>query len=167
MKFFRLLPVLCLCLLCGVAFASAAEGAPAPDGMTTETVTMETDDKNIIVNVTVPAAPEPTPTSTPEPVAFEDIPVKFDTFSVSAVDSEPPLDEGDTSLVALIASLFGAYEPRTQTVTEHLSDGSSVTSTQIVPGVAGMDFEWLAGVGLFAVILLSFFKLVGVLLKHG
>lgn len=165
MKFFRLLSVLCLCLLCGVAFASATEGAPGD--VTTETVTTETDDKNIIVNVTVPAAPEPTPTPTPEPVVFEDIPVTFDTYSVSAVDPAPPVEEGDTSLVALIASLFGAYEPRTQTVTEHLSDGSSVTSTQIVPGVAGMDFEWLAGVGLFAVILLSFFKLVGVLLKHG
>lgn len=71
------------------------------------------------------------------------------------------------ALTSVIASLFGEYTPRTQTVTEYLADGSSVTYQQYVPGVAGMDWDWLAGVGLFGLCLLSFFKIVGGVLKRG
>lgn len=53
---------------------------------------------------------------------------------------------------ALITSLFGVYEP--------VMAGEVVAS-----GLAGVDWPWVAGVLLFAIVLYSFFRLVGVLLK--
>lgn len=63
----------------------------------------------------------------------------------------------------IIQSLFGVYTPITyESVT---ADGS--LQTLPVLGVAGVDWEWLAGVLLFAIVLYAFFRLVGVLLKNG
>lgn len=74
----------------------------------------------------------------------------------------------DASMRDVVIQVFGEYSPRTQTVTQYLSDGSLLgTTTEIVPGVAGMDWTWISGVLLFALVLASFLKLVGVLLKHG
>lgn len=86
-------------------------------------------------------------------------------YSTSVLNESAAVD-GDT-MSAVIASIFGEYQPRTQTVTDYLSDGSAVTSQQIVPGLAGLDWPWIAGVSLFALVLASFLKLVGVLLKNG
>lgn len=96
------------------------------------------------------------------------------TFSVLSIAD---LDEAETgvsgsgeeaSMRDVIVQVFGEYSPRTQTVTQYLSDGSLLgTTTEIVPGVAGMDWSWISGVLLFALVLASFLKLVGVLLKHG
>lgn len=52
----------------------------------------------------------------------------------------------------LILSLFGAYTP--------VMSGEAVAF-----GLAGVDWPWVAGVLLFAIVLYSFFRLVGVLLK--
>lgn len=54
----------------------------------------------------------------------------------------------------VVLSIFGAYAPLMQ------PDGSTY-----VLGVAGVDWVWIAGIILFSVVLFSFFKLVGVLLK--
>lgn len=78
---------------------------------------------------------------------------------VSADDSSQALSD---SLVAL----FGPYEPQMETVTEVLSDGSSVTYERVIPDVAGLDYEWIASVGLFALILFCFFRIVGGALKQ-
>lgn len=66
---------------------------------------------------------------------------------------------------ALLVTLFGSYTPVTYQVFETLADGSSVAHDVIASGSAGLDWTWIAGVALFAIVLLSFFKLVGVLLK--
>ena len=86
-------------------------------------------------------------------------------YSTYALD-DATLSYDSGTMAAVIVQVFGEYQPRTQTVTDHLSDGSSVSYEQIVPGVAGMDWHWISGVALFSLMLYSFLKLVGVLLKN-
>lgn len=56
-------------------------------------------------------------------------------------------------LYSVITQLFGSYSPLVD------SEGAVIT------GIAGVDFAWLAGVFLFAIVLWSFFKLVGGVFK--
>ena len=67
----------------------------------------------------------------------------------------------ESSIPAVLVSLFGEYQPRTQTVTEHLADGSTVEYTQIVDGVAGIDWTWIASVALFAMFLYCLLRMIG------
>ena len=48
----------------------------------------------------------------------------------------------------LMVTIFGSYEP-----------------IYGIDGVAGMDWEYILGVVLFAIVLYSFFRLVGMVLK--
>ena len=64
----------------------------------------------------------------------------------------------------LILSLFGAYEP-VMTMETHVVADVAQTVEVVAAGVAGVDWPWVAGVLLFAIVLYSFFRLVGVLLK--
>ena len=57
----------------------------------------------------------------------------------------------------LVLSLFGTYEP----ITAVAADGVETVAS----GLAGVDWPWIAGVLLFAIVLYSFFRLVGVLLR--
>lgn len=82
---------------------------------------------------------------------------------VYAIDTPP--DRDAVQLPELLVDLFGSYEPKTYTVTEYLPDGETVISQQYVPGLAGMDFEWLASIGLFALMIYCLFKLIGGVLK--
>lgn len=84
--------------------------------------------------------------------------------TVYAIDT-PPDDRDAVQLPELLVDLFGSYEPKTYTVTEYLPDGETVISQQYVPGLAGMDMEWLASVGLFALVIYCLLKLVGGVLK--
>lgn len=56
----------------------------------------------------------------------------------------------------LILSLFGPYEPVTM-----IQDGVEVVAS----GLAGVDWPWLMGACMFAIVLYSFFRLVGVILR--
>ncbi len=76
-----------------------------------------------------------------------------------------PADGELAQLPALLKELFGEYQPKTRTVTQVLADGSSVSYQEYVPGVAGMDIEWLASVGLFALFLFCVMKGVGGVFK--
>lgn len=67
---------------------------------------------------------------------------------------------------AIINDLFGVYTPRTQSVCTYLPDGTIVTSTEIVPGVAGLDYSWISGVLLFALVLFGFLRFLGVIFKR-
>lgn len=61
----------------------------------------------------------------------------------------------------LIITLFGSYEPVMTTVTDEV-----LGSVQMVAsGMAGVAWEWISGVVLFAIVLYSFLRLVGVLLR--
>lgn len=135
---------------------------PPPDPVTVET---EAGDKNIVVNVTLPAlaSPEPTP-ELPADALAEPGP-SFTPYSVSSLDDTPPADGTTATLADTVTALFGAYTPRTQTVTDHLADGTTVTSQQVIPGVAGLDWPWLTSVGLFALFLYGVLRLIGGLIK--
>ena len=85
---------------------------------------------------------------------------------VSRVVELDPYVEGDSgALVSVVKTVFGDYQPRTQTVTEVRSDGSTVTYTETVDGFAGLDWYWLGGVLVFCIVLLSFFKFLGGVFK--
>lgn len=92
-----------------------------------------------------------------------DVTPGYSTYSLD--DSNPAYDSG--TMADLIVRVFGEYQPKTQTVTDHLSDGTSVSYEQYVPGAAGVDWHWVSGVCLFALVLWSFFKLLGVFFKNG
>ena len=72
------------------------------------------------------------------------------------------LEEG--SMKYVVRSIFGSYTPVTESVTTYLADGSAVTSTQVVAGVAGVDWPFICGVALFSILLYSFLRLLGVIL---
>ncbi len=82
-------------------------------------------------------------------------------FALAALES----DSGST-LVQAVRNLFGTYTPRVQTVTTYVDGEITAVEEQYVPGVAGMDWEWIAGTALFALVLWSLFKLLGVLFKN-
>lgn len=84
------------------------------------------------------------------------------TRQVTVVEDPSPVI---SSLKAAMLEVFGPYEPTTQTVTEYLSDGSTVSYTEIVPGLAGLDWEWIATVGLVALVLFCILKMIGGVLK--
>lgn len=81
------------------------------------------------------------------------------------VEIDPYVDGEGGALVSVVNTVFGDYQPRTQTVTEVLSDGSTVTYTETIEGLAGLDWYWLGGVLIFCIVLLSFFKLLGSVFK--
>lgn len=77
--------------------------------------------------------------------------------SVSALDPEQPDREG---LAGVVSGIFGEYMPRTYTTSTYIN-GEVVSGTEIVPGLAGLDWPWLCGAVLFVVMLFCLFKLLG------
>lgn len=75
------------------------------------------------------------------------------------------IEDGDNSLLAMVNSVFGDYQPRTQTVTETYPDGSTVTYTEVIDGLGGLDYYWFGGVLVFCIVLWSFFKFLGGIFK--
>lgn len=102
---------------------------------------------------------------------------RHDTLSVTSVAPDIPevpsrfvysQSEPETpTLAETIRSLFGTYTPRTQTVTTYYDGQPISTEEQIVPGLAGLDYEWLTGVGMFALVTFCLFRLLGGILKNG
>jgi len=81
----------------------------------------------------------------------------YSTITLDETASTAPSD----SIPGVLTALFGEYTPRTQTVTQYLSDGTEVSSTQIVPGLAGLDWLWLSSVVLFGMGLYCVFRAIG------
>ena len=57
-------------------------------------------------------------------------------------------------MLDLLTALFGVYAPLLDPVTG-----------QVIPGFSGVDWPWLAEVGLFALCLFCAFRILGVVLK--
>ena len=70
-----------------------------------------------------------------------------------------------SGLAAVVADIFGEYQPLTQSVEVAGEDGTVNTVVEVVPGLAGLDWEWIAGVLLFLVMLRGFLLCVGGVLK--
>ena len=71
-------------------------------------------------------------------------------------------------LKALISSIFGEYTPITTTsvITETVgNDTHQYLVETVASGAAGVDYEWLAGVFLFGILLFCLMKLLGGVLK--
>lgn len=67
---------------------------------------------------------------------------------------------------SIIYDLFGSYSPNTYLVTTTTTNpetGESVVTEayKIAEGMAGVDFEFIAGVLLFAICLWSMFRMMG------
>lgn len=75
-----------------------------------------------------------------------------------------PAPADRAGLAGMLADIFGAYTPRTYTATTYV-DGQTIVGTEIVPGVAGLDWPWLSGVALFCLTLWSVYRLLGGLWK--
>lgn len=152
--------VLCFCFFLSVpVFAeesvddSSSDVSSAADSESPDSSPVESSDESIV------------DASSEDPVVSSLVDDSVSSYSTYALDDATfSYDSG--TMAAVIVQVFGEYQPRTQTVTDHLSDGSSVSYEQIVPGVAGMDWHWISGVALFSLMLYSFLKLVGVLLKN-
>ena len=67
-------------------------------------------------------------------------------------------------MTQILQDIFGVYTPIT---TEVYSDAGEYVGTVVASGMAGVDWQYLAGVALFAIVLISVFKLLGVILKNG
>lgn len=134
----------------------------SPDTVT-ESVTTEVDGNNITVNVTLPSAESSVTSGDEEDAEIEGTP-SYASYATRVLDDVETYDDIST-LPSVITALFGTYAPRTQTVTEYLSDGSSVTYSEVVPGLAGLDWSWVASVALFGMALYCVFRLIGGLFK--
>lgn len=108
-------------------------------------------------------ADDTTQTDTGSPVIIMQSESPAPSATRSTVLDTPSLSDG---LPTVVRSVFGEYQVRTQTVTETAADGTSTTSVEPVPGLAGLDWYWLAGVFLFTVVLWSFFRFLGVVFKR-
>lgn len=84
----------------------------------------------------------------------------LDDDPVVVVDVNPDASTR-SQLMDAVVSIFGEYSPRTQTVTTYLTDGTAVQSVEVVPGLAGLDWVWISGVGLFALFLFCLMRLLG------
>lgn len=80
---------------------------------------------------------------------------------------DPPV-EVLTGLKSMVTSIFGEYTPVTTTsvISETVgNDTYQYLVETVAPGAAGVDYEWVAGVLLFAILLYCFMKLLGGVLK--
>lgn len=146
--------------------SDSSDSSDTSPNTTTETLTTETDGNNITVNVTLPASESSVSSGEEEEEGnlllqkeMEETP-SYTSYATRTLDDVETSDN-ETTLPGVVTSLFGTYTPRTQTVTEFLSDGSTVSYTEVVPGVAGLDWPWITSVSLFAMVLYCVFRLIG------
>lgn len=159
--------------------ADSSPSADTPDTTVSADATTS-DEGGVTVNVTIQQAETPGDEAAPEDTAspLEDIPIfapdasedaaAYRTFTVVSQDDDETLSpsDGPSVMADVVVSVLGEYRRKTQTVTEMDSEGNILaTSTETVPGLAGLDYEWIAGAVLFALFLFSLMKLIGGLLK--
>ena len=145
------------------------------DPVTVETIKKE--EEGVTVNVTI-QQPETAPVEELPAELVEDAPqdVLEDeeslpvvrTFSVSSLDDLAPLSLGDAPQVMAdaVIQVLGEYHQKTYTVQEVDSSGNVVaTSMEYVPGLAGLDYPWIAGAVFFGLFLVGIFKLLGGLMR--
>lgn len=158
-------------------------GASSPDTSLDSTVTADSttsDDGGVTVNVTIQQPETPTDESPSEvsETPLENLPVSvldgqddtsaYRTFTVVSPDDDEAVQspDGSTVMADVVVSILGEYRRKTQTVTEMDSDGNILAvSTEIVPGLAGLDYKWIAGASFFGLFLLALMKLIGGLIK--
>lgn len=137
--------------------------------------------------VVTPDIPATAPETPPPPVyAVPGTPLVPDTLDIPA-DAAPTAEshevftvttipefaraalepDSENTLAQAVRDLFGTYTPKVQVVNTYV-DGELISAEeQYVPGVAGMDWEWLAGFSVFLLMLYCLFRLLGGSVKYG
>ena len=64
----------------------------------------------------------------------------------------------------LIEMIFGIYTP---VMTDVFDTAGNYVGSVVASGSAGVDWTYIGGVVLFAIVLWSFFRLLGVVIRHG
>lgn len=155
------------------------EGLPSPEPSATEAPVVEVPsdegmEPELIPDDEITSDPEEIPVDGSDPNVdpglsdsdgTTEIPVIE--YTSSAVVKDMALFSSDytPALMQAIYAVFGEYTPRTYTVTTYLDDGSAVESVEVVPGLAGLDYNWLAGVALFTLVLYCIFRMIGGLFR--
>lgn len=67
-------------------------------------------------------------------------------------------------MTQLLTDIFGIYTP---VLTDVYDEAGNYVGSVVASGMAGVDWPYIAGVLLFAIVLVSVFKLLGVILKNG
>lgn len=189
MKFFRAtapgLVALALCLCAVPAFASEAPDAPAPDAPGTgEALTDGSDtpapDSDNPDTGDIPAGDDGGGTaggSYTVTCSGADVTLHLDNRTYTTVadvdgtaapaEDPAPADtpDGSGTLPSFLRAMFGPYTPKTQTVTTYFDGQPLDVSTEYVPGLAGLDVEWLASVALFGMVVYCLFRLLGGIVK--
>lgn len=174
MKFFRQAsPVLvALALFLGIVPAFASEAPDFAGSYAPETGEVLTDDPDI----PAPSGDGPVLDYTPPDtvtVSGADVTVYLDDRSYTSVidvggglspadDDIPSVSHGDSgTLPGFLRAMFGEYTPKTQIVSTYFDGQLMEVSTEYVPGIAGMDMEWIASVILFGLVVYCLFRMLG------
>lgn len=89
-------------------------------------------------------------------------------FTIKDLRPSDPPAEALTGLKSMVTSIFGEYAPVTTTtvISETVgNDTQQYLVETVASGAAGVDYEWIAGVVLFAIMLYCLMKLLGGVLK--
>lgn len=147
---------------------SAEEPAASP----VEIETTTSQEEGVTVNVTI-TQPEAAPATVsedlledPEAVpATVSLDAAYTVTSPTVLEDDEPVD-GDPVMVDVITSILGEYRRQTYTVEQYDSNGDLIaTSTEYVPGLAGLDWAWIAGAIFFGLVLSAGFRLLGGLIR--
>lgn len=164
-----LVVLLLVCSMVCVVFAAEPDPAtdgqdPAEDSVVGEAASSE--DPQIVVTPNITVEPAPVEYEVYTEGTTVDLSLTLADQPAAAV-AAPALDapEPADGFVQAVSAIIGTYNPRTETVTVTAEDGSVQTYQQIVPGLAGMDWPWIFSALLFAVVVYSFLRCVGVLLR--
>lgn len=189
MKFFRAtapgLVALALCLCAVPAFASEAPDALASDEagigeVLTDGSSAPAPDSDSPDTGDIPAGDDGGGTaggSYTVTCSGADVTVNLDNRTYTTVtdvggaeataEDPAPADtpDGSGTLPSFLRAMFGAYTPKVQTVTTYFDGQPLDVSTEYVPGLAGLDVEWIASVALFGMVVYCLFRLLGGIVK--
>ena len=129
-------------------------------------------EEGVTVNVTI-QQPEAAAASVEEdPVDGEEMAAEVLAVDAAYTVTSPTVledtqsDTADPVVVDVITSVLGEYRRQTYTVEQYDSSGELIaTSTEYVPGLAGLDYAWITGAILFGLVLAAGFKLLGGLIR--
>lgn len=143
--------------------APALPEAPVEDQASVETSPVDLDDPGLLSGPGSLDAPTYDVTETPA----GDIIIEEHSYTRTVDILGPPasFDLDDLTMRSALAAIFGEYTPKTQTVSTYYDGQLLDTSTEYVPGLAGADVEWIAGVIVFTVMLYCLMKLLGGVFK--
>lgn len=87
-------------------------------------------------------------------------------YTVSVINDAEPSPPPENSVLSAVHNLFGDYHRLTYTQLIVLDDGTEVESEEYVPGLAGLDWEYLVSVSVFFLMLYCLFRLLGGIVTH-